>query len=78
MDTTSHKILGVQKLFEGVMPKPVDPTNLWFEEDKILKYMKEQLINELIREKYASIALEYKESVQEHAELVLSGINRND
>ncbi len=78
MNTTSHKIVGLQQLFKDLMPVPVDPTNLWTEKEKILEYMKQQTSSDEIGKKYFEIASTYKKSVFEHAEVVLNGLNIND
>ncbi|MGK2905734.1 MAG: polysaccharide pyruvyl transferase family protein [Desulfuromonadales bacterium] len=38
LHTSSQKIYGLASLFNGIMPKPVDPTDLWSEEKRVLSH----------------------------------------
>jgi polysaccharide pyruvyl transferase WcaK-like protein len=38
LHTSSQKICGLVELFKGLMPKPIDPTDLWNEEKQVLSH----------------------------------------
>jgi len=38
LHTSSQKIYGLASLFNGAMPKPIDPTDLWNEERRVFKH----------------------------------------
>jgi len=38
LHTSSQKIYGLVELFNGTMPKPIDPTDLWNEEKQVLRH----------------------------------------
>lgn len=75
LNTTSHKNIGLSKLFNGLMNDPFDPTNLWEEKEKILNYIDKILKNEeYFRDGLKQKANKYKNTVQEHAKIVLENI----
>ncbi len=50
--SSSHKIHGLSKLFDGIMPNPYDPTNIFVEYDGIVQCAKNIVYDEKIRKKY--------------------------
>ena len=73
MHTSSQKIYGLASLFNGIMPKPIDPTDLWNEEKWVLHHAR------AILEKGDSLRTAYKERAAELREeaLRLSGSIRD-
>jgi hypothetical protein len=70
MHTSSQKIYGLASLFNGIMPKPIDPTDLWNEEERVLHHAR------TILEQGDSLRTAYKERAAELRQeaLRLSGI----
>ena len=73
MHTSSQKIYGLASLFNRIMPKPIDPTDLWNEEKLVLHHARE------ILEEGDSLRTAYKERAAELGEeaLRLSGSIRD-
>jgi polysaccharide pyruvyl transferase WcaK-like protein len=73
LHTTSQKIYGLVSLFNGMMPKPIDPTDLWNEGKRVLNHAS------AILEQGASLRTTYKERAAELGEeaLRLSGSIRD-
>jgi polysaccharide pyruvyl transferase WcaK-like protein len=65
MHTSSHKIYGLATLFNGLMPKPIDPTDLWNEEKLVINHAS------AILEQGDSLRTAYKERAAELREEVL-------
>ena len=65
MHTSSQKIYGLAALFKGIMPKPIDPTDLWNEEKRVLNHAS------LILEQGDSLRTAYKERAAELREEAL-------
>ena len=77
MDTTSHKIIGLARLFPNLMPKPIDPTNLWDEEENILNHIQNIVSNHNnLKKQYLEISKKYKDTVEQHANVVLENIGK--
>jgi polysaccharide pyruvyl transferase WcaK-like protein len=73
LHTSSQKIYGLVSLFNGTMPKPIDPTDLWNEGKRVLNHAG------LILEQGDSLRTAYKERAAELREeaLRLSGSIRD-
>ena len=73
MHTSSQKIYGLASLFNGIMPKPIDPTDLWNDEKWVLHHAR------AILEQGDSLRTAYKERAAELREeaLRLSGSIRD-
>lgn len=69
LHTSSQKIFGLASLYSGIMPKPIDPTDLWNEEKRVLNCAS------AILEQGGSLRTAYKERAAELREeaLRLSG-----
>ncbi|MDT8282290.1 MAG: polysaccharide pyruvyl transferase family protein [Gammaproteobacteria bacterium] len=62
LHTSSQKIFGLARLFNGTMPEPVDPTDLWHEENKVLNHAHAILEQgESLRNAYQKRAAELRE-----------------
>ncbi len=59
MHTSSQKIYGLASLFNGIMPEPIDPTDLWGEEKRVLHHAS------AILEQGDSLRTAYKERAAE-------------
>lgn len=70
MHTSSQKIYGLASLFDRIMPKPIDPTDLWNEEGRVLHHAR------TILEQGDSLRTAYQERAAElcHEARSLSGI----
>jgi polysaccharide pyruvyl transferase WcaK-like protein len=70
MHTSSQKIYGLASLFNGIMPKPIDPTDLWNEDELVVHHAR------TILEQGDSLRTAYKERAAELRQeaLRLSGI----
>jgi polysaccharide pyruvyl transferase WcaK-like protein len=53
MASSSQKIHGLTALFEGIMPTPIDPTDLWEEWAKIAETANEIVASQSLREAYS-------------------------
>ena len=59
LHTTSQKIIGLSELFHGLMPRPVDPTDLWLTHKSVLKSARNILAQgEPLRQRYKARAAE--------------------
>jgi len=75
LNTTSHKNIGLSKLFDGLMNYPFDPTNLWEEKENILKHIDKILANEkYYQHGFKQKAQKYKNAVNEHAKIILENL----
>ena len=64
LHTSSQKIYGLASLFKGLMPKPIDPTDLWNEEKQVLSHASAILKQgDSLRTAYEERAAELREEV---------------
>jgi polysaccharide pyruvyl transferase WcaK-like protein len=56
--SSSHKIHGLVKLFDNLMPKPIDATNVWDECEDVIKNAKNIISENNLREAYIDRAKE--------------------
>lgn len=68
--SSSHKIHGLAKWFETLMPYPVDATDMWGESDKVISYATSIMEDENIRKKYFKRAEELNEISFGHGKLL--------
>lgn len=62
LHTSSQKIFGLSSLFNGTMPEPIDPTDLWNEEEKVLNLAREIIEQgESLRNAYRERTTELRE-----------------
>jgi polysaccharide pyruvyl transferase WcaK-like protein len=71
-NTTSHKIVGLSRLFEGIMPLAIDPTDLRSNIDNIIQNVDYILDKgQVLRDKYRKVARSHSEAASEHANIVI-------
>lgn len=64
LHTSSQKIFGLASLFNGTMPKPIDPTDLWNEEKRVLNHASAILEQgDPLRSSYKERAAELRQEV---------------
>lgn len=70
MASSSHKIHGLSKLFEGLMPDPVDATDIWSEGNKIINLAQNILSAKKMSTNYYNKAEQLKKISFGHGKLV--------